>query len=1215
MEPLAPTIAPTASPPADATFTPPVEFDDYVIVRQLGAGRMGHVYLAEDTVLARAVAIKFVAGVPDLGARRRFLLEARATARVQHPNVVSVYRVGEVADRPYLVSELIRGRPLSELPKPRPWAEVLTLGLGLARGLAAAHRRGVVHCDIKPTNVMVTDEDVPKLVDFGLARVVQERDAGGGGLVGTPDYMAPEVWGGQAPSRRSDVYSLGALLFELAAGQTPFADVDTGALAAAVTTRSAPALATHAPATDPRLAAVIDRCLARDPGERYPSGDELRDALEQLMRQRDAGAAPTGNPYRGLRPFEASHRSMFFGRSLEVGALIERLRTDAMVIVAGDSGVGKSSLCRAGVVPALVDGALGPGPAWAAITIVPGAHPLATLALALDAPTLVDGLAADPDLLSRALHRRAGAGGLVLFIDQLEELITLAPPAEVAALAAGLARLADGIVAVRVIATARADFLSRLAGLPHLGPELARLLYFVAPLPPERLREVIVGPALVAGVRFASEAMVATLVDATAAAGSGGLPLLSFALAALWAERDVAAGVIGEDALAAVGGVDGALARHADAVLGGLPVGGRAIARRLLARLVTTVGTRARRGAAELAADDASRAVLEALVRGRLLVIHDEGDAPLYELAHEVLVTGWATLREWLELDAEGRAQRERLAAAALEWRRLGQRREATWRGRQLAEARALGATDLTTLERDFVRASVRGEGRRRWLVRGLALAALALAAGGYAGLRWQAQRRVDAAVAVELREASVARTRAEAAVASDRTASAEAFAAFDRGDDDAGEAAWRRALAARGIADQAYRQVGSRLEAALTRDPDRADVRALLVETLLERAVQAERLHADDLRAELLARVPAYDRDGSRRARLERPGHLAFTAPPGTQVRVEPGGRTLPAAPAEVELPPGTYQLAVVTPDGSSFVAPVAIRRDERTAIDLTPPPPGTVPPGFVFVPAGDVEFGAAASDEAFRRFLLTAPMHPRHVDAFLIATTEVTIGDWLRFVEAQPPERQAALLPRAEAALGTSGALALTRTARGWQLTLQPADVAYQAGWDEPLVYAGRTALARQDWRRFPVTAISATDAEAYAAWLAATGQVPGARLCSELEWTRAARGADGRSYPTGSSIELTDANFDATHGHALMGPDEVASHPKSVSVLGVHDLVGNAYEWVTTARGDGYVVLGGSFFHDRLTAHLANRNLAVPSLRDAVVGMRLCATPRPR
>jgi hypothetical protein len=171
-------------------------------------------------------------------------------------------------------------------------------------------------------------------------------------------------------------------------------------------------------------------------------------------------------------------------------------------------------------VPAIIDGAIAPGQTWDAITIVPGAHPLTTLATALDAPSLVDGLAADPELLARALHRRAGTGGLVLFIDQLEELITLGPPAEVVALAAGLARLADGIAGVRVVATARADFLSRLAALPHLGPELARLLYFVAPLPPERLREVIVGRPWSSGVRFASEAMVTTLVEATAAAAA-----------------------------------------------------------------------------------------------------------------------------------------------------------------------------------------------------------------------------------------------------------------------------------------------------------------------------------------------------------------------------------------------------------------------------------------------------------------------------------------------------------------------------------------------------------------------------------------------------------------------------------------------------------------------------------------------------------------------
>jgi serine/threonine protein kinase len=130
---------------------------------------MGAVYLAEDAVLARPIAIKFIGVNPDPAARQRFLMEARTAARIQHPNVVSIYRVGELGDRPYIVSELVRGTALSEVARPMEWTAALAIGIDLARGLAAAHRRGVVHCDIKPANAMVTEDGVAKLVDFGLA--------------------------------------------------------------------------------------------------------------------------------------------------------------------------------------------------------------------------------------------------------------------------------------------------------------------------------------------------------------------------------------------------------------------------------------------------------------------------------------------------------------------------------------------------------------------------------------------------------------------------------------------------------------------------------------------------------------------------------------------------------------------------------------------------------------------------------------------------------------------------------------------------------------------------------------------------------------------------------------------------------------------------------------------------------------------------------------
>ncbi|MFO0578243.1 MAG: serine/threonine-protein kinase [Polyangia bacterium] len=133
------------------SFSPPRQLEEFLIERPVGRGASGHVYLARDTVLDRAVAIKFLGG-RQLGehARRRFLVEARAIARLKHPSVVTVYRFGEWMGRPYLVSEYVPGQSLARLPKPIPWRRALTIGAELARGLAAAHQEGVLHRDIKP---------------------------------------------------------------------------------------------------------------------------------------------------------------------------------------------------------------------------------------------------------------------------------------------------------------------------------------------------------------------------------------------------------------------------------------------------------------------------------------------------------------------------------------------------------------------------------------------------------------------------------------------------------------------------------------------------------------------------------------------------------------------------------------------------------------------------------------------------------------------------------------------------------------------------------------------------------------------------------------------------------------------------------------------------------------------------------------------------------
>jgi hypothetical protein len=745
---------PPFRPEADG-WIPPEAFDEYRLVRLIGRGTTGQVYLAHDTLLERPVAVKFVRALGP-GALARFLVEARAAARLQHPHVVTLYRVGQLDSHPYLVSEFVRGSSLDRLPRPLPWERVLSLGKDLARGLGAAHRRGVLHRDIKPGNAILTESGEVKLLDFGLAKLLDpsviplasgasrppsptllpEAEVGGdarrveglslpslptGALVGTPYYMSPEAWGGEELTARSDVYSLGMVLYELCAGQGPFRHVALRELPDVVRTCEARPLAEAAPGVDAGLAAVVDRCLRRAPEERFASAAQLLDALEQLSRDEAEGDVPEGNPYRGLQAFEAEHRALFFGRRREQREVLERLKAEPFLLVTGDSGVGKSSLCLAGVLPRLAEGGLGDGRRWRSVRLVPGRRPAAALATAL-APLLraeEEGLAsflrADPTSLPRRLRASLRADeGLLLYVDQLEELVTLAGHAEAAQAGLALGRLTEGVSGVRVLATCRSDFLTRLTAVPGLGAAVPESLYLLRALGPEEIREAVVGPARVKGVRFESEALVDTLVESTAST-EGGLPLLQFALAELWEARDVAASTIPQAALDGLGGVEGALERHADAAVARLLPDQRSAARGVLLRLITSEGTRARRTDRELVGDDPRhRAALEALVRARLLVARElEGDTA-YELAHEALLSGWGTLARWRAEASERREVQSRLEADSAHWERLGHAQDMLWGPRQLSEAEALGAAELTRREQDFLAASRRRLLRRR---------------------------------------------------------------------------------------------------------------------------------------------------------------------------------------------------------------------------------------------------------------------------------------------------------------------------------------------------------------------------------------------------------------------------------------------------------------------------------------------------------------------
>ncbi len=357
-------------PNLQGSFTPPSQLDEFQVERPLGRGANGQVYLARDTVLDRPVALKFLSGRRlSRHARRRFLVEARAIARLKHPNVVTVYRFGEFRGRPYLVSEYVSGHTLARLIKPVPWQRALEIGAELAKGLAAAHEQGVLHRDIKPGNVMMSDASEVKLLDFGLAKLsgllvepdwaihasssgeevvaVQPKDDAfqptleakeapkaitpsdelpsmtlpaqhvdkpaqdrprraeptraeptqpskhepllepltrAGTVLGTPAYMAPEAWQGRPATAAADVYSLGALLYELCTGKPPHYSSQVSEIEHGAIYKDIPPLSQVIPGIDGAFASIVDQCLRRNPTDRPQSGSEVRQALDTLLR-------------------------------------------------------------------------------------------------------------------------------------------------------------------------------------------------------------------------------------------------------------------------------------------------------------------------------------------------------------------------------------------------------------------------------------------------------------------------------------------------------------------------------------------------------------------------------------------------------------------------------------------------------------------------------------------------------------------------------------------------------------------------------------------------------------------------------------------------------------------------------------------------------------------------------------------------------------------
>jgi len=785
------------------------QIDRFGLIREIARGGMGQVFLARDTKLGRKVAIKFLLH-DDPAFAQRFLIEARATARCTHENIVSIYEVGEYEGLPYMVLEYLEGKTLSQVlegkPGPRAFAEIM---LSVLRALERAHEHGIVHRDLKPSNIFVTDRGQVKVLDFGVARIFDpagdaaERAAatagrerrtdrwdvqtpeherntyvtfsGGATRVGTLPYMSPEQWGADVVDHQSDLWACGIMFWRALAGVHPAGTMNPDKLRVRLTDLDTPlpSLGARDPSLPWELVQIVDRCLQKHKADRYPSATEIIADLQAYLAPKGERLRDDQCPYRGLAAFGENDAKYFFGRTSEIRTALAQLDVWPLLAVIGPSGVGKSSFVHAGLVPAVKS----TGESWQVRVLRPGRHPLQSLATTLD-ETLDTGLV-PLDLIDQfqdapglyGVHLRNAARRkkhkVLIVVDQLEELFTLSDNDDVRRtfLASLLAAADDATAPVRVVLSMRADFLDRLAGHKHFLNELTRGLFFLSAPDLDNLRETLVRPAELAGYTFEDPAIVEDMMQA--ATSKGALPLLQFAATRLWDARDRTRRKLTAAAYAQMGGVGGAFARHADEVAAAVPPQSHHLLRAILTRLVTAEGTRAVVDHAELLQlspdrDEVER-ILDQLVRARLILIHpDATQGTTVEIVHEVLITEWPTLVRWLEDSQAMRGFMQELRQATKQWEARGKRGDLVWRGAMAQDALATvkrHVLELSAAEAEFLDAArtqlARGRRKRVAAVAFVfAVLAVIIAGGAFFTVQLSRANREAQAALVEAKQA-----------------------------------------------------------------------------------------------------------------------------------------------------------------------------------------------------------------------------------------------------------------------------------------------------------------------------------------------------------------------------------------------------------------------------------------------------------------------------
>ena len=660
----------------------------YRLLEKVSGGPRGVVFRAIQPRVERDVAVKIfdeaIAGDPSFV--RRFEQEAQAVAALEHPHIVPIYDYWREPGRAYIVSRYLRGaslRALQERGRSLERDRALRVVEQVASALAFAHGQGVAHGRVGTSNVLFDGEGNAYLGDF---------------LVGV----------GPVPDARSDVGQLARLTRSLLAEAMP----------------------------EPLHALVEEADLGSAPPAAEAFVRAARVVLEPAATARPTRHDEVRNPYKGLRPFTEADARDFFGRGELTQRLVGRLRREEvrarLLAVVGPSGSGKSSVVRAGLVPAIRQGALGDAEDRFVVEMSPGAHPIDELEAALlriavgPAGWLHEALEAGSRGLLGAVDLLAPEGSeVVLIVDQFEEVFTLcADEREREHFLESLrVATADPDSRLRVVVTLRADFYDRPLRYPRFGELFAATTEAVPPLTPDELEQAIRKPAELVGVS-PEPGLVAEMI-AEVAHQPGALPLLQYSLTELFERRDDHRLTL--RAHQQGGGVGGALSARADRTLEAMDSGGRRAVKQVFLRLVTlgegTQDTRRRVVRSELDAlevkQEAIDGVLDAFGRHRFLTFDRDPSTrePTVEIAHEALLIAWGRLSGWIDEMREDLRQERQLARGAAEWRASDHDPSFLLRGTRLEQLASWAeATDLAIgrAERGYLKASMEARERER---------------------------------------------------------------------------------------------------------------------------------------------------------------------------------------------------------------------------------------------------------------------------------------------------------------------------------------------------------------------------------------------------------------------------------------------------------------------------------------------------------------------